>query len=291
MRKITRSFVVAVALLLTTVLIANAGGWAVITLDDMPGQITAGQAFSIGFTVRQHGRTLRDDLAPVLRFDRSDAKDSFIATAKRSGESGHYVAEVTLPSEGQWNWKVDIEQFGMVTQDMSPLMVIAALAPAASTSPSMPVPSSLPVAAGALGAIVAAGAVALWVRTRARWTLAVVALAALVGVVGFATASTSVAQPEAATANVAKIEAVAAGRSLFIDKGCVMCHSHPEVKTAYGPFWIGDEPPNLGNGKYTAEYLKQWLKNPSALKPLTVMPNLHLSDAEITALIAFLGAK
>lgn len=291
MRKISCSFAVAVVLLLTTVLVAEAGGWAVITLDEMPGQIAAGQAFSIGFTVRQHGRTLRDDLAPTLRFDRSDAKDSVIATAKRSGESGHYVAEVTLPSEGQWNWKVDIEQFGMVTQDMSPLMVIAAPAPAVTTPASLPVPTSLPIAAGALGAIVALGAVMLWRRTRARWTLVVVGLAILVGVVGFATASTSVAQPEAAQTDVAASDQVAVGRALFSDKGCVMCHAHPEVKTVYGPFWIGEEPPNLGSGKYTAEYLKQWLKNPSALKPLTVMPNLHLSDAEITALSAFLGAK
>ena len=121
MNKIARSLAIVLMLLLMTTLTATAGGWAVITLDALPDQIVAGQSFTIGFTVRQHGRTLRDDLAPILRFDRSDAKDSLDFTAKREGDSGHYVASVTLPNDGQWSWKVDIEQFGMVTQDMSPL--------------------------------------------------------------------------------------------------------------------------------------------------------------------------
>src|SRR5512145_1644771 len=108
MRKLTRSFAIAFVLLLTTVLIAQAGGWAVITLDELPAQITAGQAFSIGFTVRQHGQTLRSDLRPIVRFDRAGAKESFQATAQRQGSEGHYVAEIKFPSAGQWDWRVDI---------------------------------------------------------------------------------------------------------------------------------------------------------------------------------------
>ena len=292
MRKISRSFVIALALLLATILIAEAGGWAVITLDKLSDQIVAGQSFTIGFTVRQHGRTLRDDLAPIVRFDRSDTQDSFIATAKRSGDSGHYVAEITLPRAGQWNWKVDIEQFGMVTQDMAPLTVVAA-APATTAVSVVPTANAVPLAAGAAGVIIAIGALVFWLRTHARWALVVVAVAALVGVIGLTTTGTSVAQPVAVTENASVIapDQVALGRSLFIDKGCVMCHLHPAVKTSDGPFWIGAEPPQLSNGKYSAEYLQQWLKDPSKLKPGTVMPNLHLSDAEIAALSAFLGAK
>lgn len=317
MRKITRSFTVALALLLITTITATAGGWAVITLDELPGQIVAGQSFTIGFTVRQHGRTLRDDLAPILRFNRSDAKDSLDFTAKREGDSGHYVASVTLPNDGQWNWKVDIEQFGMVTQDMSPLTVVAAapanaLAPVvASESASVPesAPESAPASAtidpvapatntlsfitGVAGAIVAIGALAFWLRTRARFALVVVAVAALVGVIGFTSVGTSAAQPVTVAANVeaAEIDRVALGRALFVDKGCVMCHTHSAVPTKLGPFWIGDEPPVLTAGKYSAEYLRQWLKDPASVKPDTVMPQLHLSDVEIAALSAFLGAK
>lgn len=291
MRQILRSFVIALLLLLATVLIAEAGGWAVITLDELPDQIAAGQSFTIGFTVRQHGRTLRDDLAPLVRFERSAAQDSFVATAKRAGDSGHYVAEITLPTAGQWNWKVDIEQFGMVTQDMAPLTVLAS-APATTAVATAPVANAVPLAAGATGAIVAIGALVIWLRTRARWALVVVAVAALMGVIGLTTTGTSVAQPVAVNPSVTvdASDQVAVGRSLFIDKGCVMCHLHPAVKTDNGPFWIGAEPPQLSNGKYSTEYLQQWLKDPSKLKPDTVMPNLHLSDAEIAALSAFLGA-
>ena len=88
MKRVTRSLLLAIALLIATTLSALAGGWAVITLDDVPQQIVAGQAFAIGFTVRQHGRTLRDDLAPLVRFDRSDAQDSLVATAQRTGFPG-----------------------------------------------------------------------------------------------------------------------------------------------------------------------------------------------------------
>jgi cytochrome c1 len=288
MNKTLRSLAIALMLLLMTAITAVAGGWAVITLDELPGKIVAGQPFTIGFTVRQHGRTLRDDLVPIMRFDRSDAKESFSVTAKREGDSGHYVAEVTLPSAGQWNWKVDV---GLLTQDMSPLTVTVPAV--ASTLTPMAASNPLPLAAGALGSLGALGAVALWWRTRARWALVVVAVTALVGVIGFATANTGIAQPVSAGENVsiAALDQAAIGRALFIDKGCVMCHAHPAVKTAYGPFWIGDEPPDLTSGKLSAEYLRQWLKDPAQLKPGTVMPNLHLSDAEIGALIAFLLAK
>lgn len=301
MRKITRSFTVALALLLITTITATAGGWAVITLDELPGQIVAGQSFTIGFTVRQHGRTLRDDLAPILRFNRSDAKDSLDFTAKREGDSGHYVASVALPNDGQWNWKVDIEQFGMITQDMSPLTVVAAPIQSAAPLPSAAaiesapaaVPNTMPLAVGVAGVVVAIGSLAYWLRTRARFALVVVAVAALVGVIGFTSVGTSAAQPVTVAANVeaAEIDRVALGRALFVDKGCVMCHTHSAVPTKLGPFWIGDEPPVLTAGKYSAEYLRQWLKDPASVKPDTVMPQLHLSDVEIAALSAFLGAK
>ena len=34
--------------------------------------------------------------------------------------------------------------------------------------------------------------------------------------------------------------------------------------------------------------LRAWLKNPDAIKPGAKMPNLHLSDEQITALVAYL---
>ena len=124
-RFIIRTLASVVVLLAFFTRVALAGGWAVITLDELPTQITAGQALSIGFTVRQHGKTLRSDLSPIVRFDRSDTTESFHVTAQRQGAEGHYVAEIEFPSAGQWEWQVDIEQFGMITQPMPTLSVQA----------------------------------------------------------------------------------------------------------------------------------------------------------------------
>ena len=43
---------------------AFAGGWAVITLDELPTNVVAGEPLTIGFTVLQHGKTPMDGLYP-----------------------------------------------------------------------------------------------------------------------------------------------------------------------------------------------------------------------------------
>ena len=40
----------------------HAGGWAVITLDNVPDYAVAGKPIELTYTVRQHGHTLLDDL-------------------------------------------------------------------------------------------------------------------------------------------------------------------------------------------------------------------------------------
>ncbi len=83
------------------------------------------------------------------------------------------------------------------------------------------------------------------------------------------------------------------GRSLFISKACTGCHTikgMPEAQGKVGPelthqagnSLIGDVLPN------TDENMKEWLKDPSTVKPGTIMPNQNLKDSEINALVAFL---
>ena len=62
----------------------------------------------------------------------------------------------------------------------------------------------------------------------------------------------------------------------------------PPVKNDQETFWIGAQPPDLTNVRLNADYLRQWLNDPSALKPDTAMPTLGLKSDEIEALIAFL---
>lgn len=93
-----------------------------------------------------------------------------------------------------------------------------------------------------------------------------------------------------ARANANASELVAQGRALFLAKGCIVCHRRDELgamRAAMLDFDFEDVP-NLTNLKMDPEYLRRWLHNPKALKPMTAMPNLNLSDTEIEGLVAFL---
>ena len=114
---------------------------------------------------------------------------------------------------------------------------------------------------------------------------AILATAGLLLLVGsaFAAPPATVPPPAATPA----VDLVAQGRALFVAKGCVSCHSHAALPNS-GPF-RGDDVPDLSTPRSDADFLRGWLANPAAMKPGTYMPKLGLSDAEIDALIAFLG--
>lgn len=81
---------------------------------------------------------------------------------------------------------------------------------------------------------------------------------------------------------------IAYGRALFAAKGCVTCHYHAALPDS-GAISMGA--PNLTRYQVNPEFLRAWLRDPSALRPGTAMPTLGLKDGEIAALIAFLGAQ
>jgi cytochrome c oxidase subunit 2 len=83
------------------------------------------------------------------------------------------------------------------------------------------------------------------------------------------------------------------GADLFVQKGCIGCHA------VAGTLAQGVVGPNLthfgsrqtlaaGIMENTPENLHRWLKNPLAVKPASLMPNLGLTDADIAALTAYL---
>jgi cytochrome c2 len=267
-RLIARTLIGVVVLLALGTNVVLAGGWAVITLDELPAQITTGQALPIGFTVRQHGQTLRSDLKPIVRFDRSDTQESFHVTAQRQGTEGHYVAEIKFPSAGQWDWQVDIEQFGMITQPMPALSVKAAQA--AALTKAMPAQAQLPALA----------LIQYVIRAISQM---------LPNKISAVTDSAQTLPLNVVATKVDQDDQVARGKALFSAKGCVMCHSHDAVNKGQPVFWSGEaSTPDLTVNQFTAEYLRSWLKDPASIKPNTSMPNLHLKLTEIEALIAFL---
>jgi hypothetical protein len=91
---------------------ALAGGWAVITLDAPPGEIRAGQPWTVGFTVLQHGVTPVHGFAdgtpvePLLVARNLDAGRRVEVMATPTEEVGHFIAEVTFPVEGEWTWTI-----------------------------------------------------------------------------------------------------------------------------------------------------------------------------------------
>jgi len=81
------------------------GGWAVVTVDDLPDYVVAGQPIKLSFVVRQHGMTPLDGLQPVV--DAKMGSSTISVKAQQPGgmfsaEAGRYIATLTLPRTGEW---------------------------------------------------------------------------------------------------------------------------------------------------------------------------------------------
>lgn len=104
MRRAITTTLAAGALAVVTASTALAGGWAVTTVDAMPEEFDAGATHTIEYTVRAHGQTPTDAGASHLTFSQKGSK-TLRFDATYLGE-GRYRVEVTLPSEGSWQWEV-----------------------------------------------------------------------------------------------------------------------------------------------------------------------------------------
>lgn len=255
---------------------AQAGGWAVITLDQLPTQVVARQPVTVGFMIYQHGHTPMEGLAPQITAVHNDSKESFVLTTEPQGQIGHYVARLTFPQPGAWQWS--IQAFTM-DQPMPVLTVLDAV-PAATAEPAIP-----SLAVGLTGLISTIGAALVWWRKRVWWTTAFIFAGVIISVIGFA----STAEPGVEAKSELSLTQVQLGHDLFMAKGCIVCHAHKAISEQ--PNIALEVGPNLTNFPVTAEYLHAWLKNPSAVKPNTQMPNLRLHLDEIEALTAFLLAS
>ncbi len=123
MRRLTLVFSVLVLALAALATPALAGGWAVTTFDDMPGQIVSGKEYALGYTIRQHGATaINVDKTEIVAVAVSGRTLSF--PGKSDGAVGHYVATVFFPAGGTYTWKVT--QGGFAAQDLGRLRVLAA---------------------------------------------------------------------------------------------------------------------------------------------------------------------
>ncbi len=291
------SLVLALALALTIAIPALAGGWAVITLDELPTNVVAGESFTVGFMVLQHGQTPMTDLDPII-IARS-GKEKITVFVNEQGKPGHYAADMTLPSEGEWEWT--IQAFSME----QPMPVLSVSAPAVA-SVSAPVVEVEPVKESTMSPIVvvrwlalALGlfGLAMAVSRKSRLAIALTALCLTVGVGSFVAVSAvpAVEAGSESTVNPVSDESISQvelGQQLFVAKGCITCHTNAKVPNSYDYWTINFEgATNLTNFSASPEILRIRLKDPSAAKSDSQMPQLNLSDAEIEALIAFINSK
>jgi len=85
---------------------AAAGGWAIVTVDQLPGEVHAGEAISLGLMVRQHGVTPTNEVDPYVQAYSPESGESVRAYAVQEGEVGHFVVEIVFPAAGTWEWSV-----------------------------------------------------------------------------------------------------------------------------------------------------------------------------------------
>jgi cytochrome c oxidase subunit 2 len=87
--------------------------------------------------------------------------------------------------------------------------------------------------------------------------------------------------------------AVSHGRRVFESAACVNCHavSGTTAKGVFGPdltHLMSRDTIASGAAPNTQEVLRQWIKNPDAIKPGSKMPAMGLSDQDLDAVTAYL---
>lgn len=103
-------------------LLAAFGGWASVTLDDVPDYIVAGQPVTLTYTVRQHGEEPLSGLTG--RFEARSGDQAATANAAAAGR-GRYTATLNLPRPGDWTITIH-SGFGASRVTLLPITVIAA---------------------------------------------------------------------------------------------------------------------------------------------------------------------
>lgn len=99
------AFPIALATILAlNILTPRAGGWAVITVDDLPERFVAGEPARFGFAVRQHGDRLLSGLQGRITARSGSRSVTGTVTPK---DDGHYAGALTLPDPGEWVITID----------------------------------------------------------------------------------------------------------------------------------------------------------------------------------------
>jgi mono/diheme cytochrome c family protein len=211
-----RHTTLSIMALLTTLTTTHAGGWAVITVDELPNDIVVGRPVTLNYSVRQHGRTLLSGLRGSI--EALAAGQTIHEAASAGMDAGQYSVTFTLPRPGSWTITIR-SGFGNNQVTLVPVPVVN---PGRSAPP---------------------------------------------------------------------LAAADRGLRLFVAKGCVTCHVHPDV-TGSGEVKVG---PDLGGRRFAADYLQRFLADPNIATTRGPggfeMPDLKLDPQEIASLVAFINGE
>lgn len=118
------------AVLLLTVLLGSvwqalpvaAGNWVVITLEQLPQHVRAGEALELVIVVRQHGQHPIHVDGQLIATHQSSG-ESIRFPAKRLKQPGHHQITATFPKAGVWNWYFEPSPFP-ANGEFAPLTVL-----------------------------------------------------------------------------------------------------------------------------------------------------------------------
>ena len=114
---------------------AMAGGWAITSMDELPGEFRAGETYQLGYTILQHGKTPVDGAKTEITAHNAATGENLRFVGEADGKPGHYVAEVTFSEGGSWTWSVTqgdfaVHEMGELTVSAAPVLAVAATATA-----------------------------------------------------------------------------------------------------------------------------------------------------------------
>jgi len=153
-RIVTTAFAALALLAFSVPALAKEG--AVTKFDSLPTDWHVGQTYTLGYTIKMDGiEPYKADRTEIVA-NTLDGKTSVAFPGVADGATGHYVAKVSFPSAGTWQWKVTQGSF-FAPFDLGAITVLPAVATAGSSAPSSPASdpfaAALPVAGAAAVAI------------------------------------------------------------------------------------------------------------------------------------------
>lgn len=91
--------------------VALGGNMAITTFDSLPDEFVAGETYDLTYTILQHGATPVDVGNSTVVFTDGETGKKVVFEATATGQQGKYAVTVTLPSGGEWKWRVTQGQF------------------------------------------------------------------------------------------------------------------------------------------------------------------------------------